>query len=168
MDVQISTASMKDSHAILELSAIVQHRLQVSGSRQFFGPFEKAVLDDAISQGFCYVLKTGAEIIGSVNVMPMASDYPHRLRVQKAGVKQPLWLLQSLMIDPGQQGNGLGLQFLHMLIDQDSLRTGTLVLDCWAGNEKLRDFYRRAGFEELGDEPEEDYFVTILAKELKP
>ena len=166
MDARINTAGIDDSNAILELSAVVQHSLQVSGSHQVFGPFEKTALDYAISQGFCYVLKNGADIIGYVKVMPMMMDYPHHLRVQDAGVRQPFWLLQSLMIDPCQQGNDLGLRFLHMLLDLDSLRNGTIVLDCWAGNQKLKNFYQRAGFKELGDEPEDDYFVTVFAKEI--
>jgi hypothetical protein len=38
----------------------------------------------------------------------------------------------------------------------------TLYLDCWAGNEKLKEFYFNNGFEYVGDFPEEDYFISVF------
>lgn len=39
---------------------------------------------------------------------------------------------------------------------------GRALLDCWAGNAALRDFYTRAGFTHLGDFPEADYRVSVF------
>jgi hypothetical protein len=35
-------------------------------------------------------------------------------------------------------------------------------IDCWAENEKLKDFYSKNGFEYLGDFAEEDYLISIF------
>jgi hypothetical protein len=37
-----------------------------------------------------------------------------------------------------------------------------LYLDCWAGNKKLRNFYSNAGFDFIGDFPEEDYMISVF------
>ena len=37
-----------------------------------------------------------------------------------------------------------------------------LYLDCWAGNDKLKNFYLNNGFKHVGDFPEEDYFISVF------
>lgn len=39
---------------------------------------------------------------------------------------------------------------------------GIVVLDCWAGNGKLRAFYERVGFVLHGEFPEEDYRIAVF------
>jgi hypothetical protein len=51
------------------------------------------------------------------------------------------------MLEPSEQGKGLGMSFLNGVRDRVvPNRRGTIILDCWAGNHKLRDFYHRADF----------------------
>ncbi|GAA0180924.1 hypothetical protein SH2C18_35360 [Clostridium sediminicola] len=38
-------------------------------------------------------------------------------------------------------------------------------LDCWAGNEKLRTFYLKAGFDFCGDFPEDNYMSSVFKYE---
>jgi hypothetical protein len=48
--------------------------------------------------------------------------------------------------------------------------SGAIVLDCWAGNSKLRDFYQQAGFTSHGIfavEDYEDYEVMVFVCSLK-
>lgn len=164
MEAQISKADATELCTIIDLSTRVQQSLKASGSQQVFGPLRKDMVDEAILKGHCYVFRDGPNLVGSVIVAPMASDYLHLPQLQEVNLRQPFWILKSLMIDPDRQGKGLGLQFLSMITKLYRPLNGTISLDCWAGNLKLRDFYRRAGFKELGDVPEEDYYVTIFAK----
>jgi hypothetical protein len=67
------------------------------------------------------------------------------------------------MLEPEMQGKRLGLPFLegvkrHVVPDG----RGVIILDCWAGNEKLRDFYRRAGFTFHGVFGEKDYEIAVF------
>ena len=46
---------------------------------------------------------------------------------------------------------------------------GTLFLDCWAGNEKLKEFYVGCGFEHVKDvfkEREGGFYVSLFCKSL--
>jgi hypothetical protein len=53
---------------------------------------------------------------------------------------------------------------LTQAMDRGAVR---VVLDCWAGNGKLRDFYTRAGFRLHGVFPEGDYEVAVFVRDLR-
>ena len=40
-------------------------------------------------------------------------------------------------------------------------------LDCWAGYEKLKQFYKKCDLKYLGDYPEDDYYVSIFEADPK-
>lgn len=71
------------------------------------------------------------------------------------------------MLEPNHQGRGHGIWFLDTVVQLLEPNRGTIFLDCWEGNTKLRDFYSRAGFEHVGTVPEDDYQVAVFAKELR-
>ncbi|MGV2941336.1 GNAT family N-acetyltransferase [Mesobacillus sp. LC4] len=68
---------------------------------------------------------------------------------------------------PEYQGKGYGsvitswsCQYARQLVEE-------LYLDCWAGNEKLKNFYSENGFEYVGDFPEEDYYISVFKCKLE-
>lgn len=70
--------------------------------------------------------------------------------------------LFELAVEPAYQGQGIG----QKLLEEAKLRTaGTLYLDCWAGNEKLRDYYTGAGWKEAGVYPVNDYEICVFQTE---
>ncbi|KAG4439170.1 hypothetical protein IFR05_005323, partial [Cadophora sp. M221] len=73
------------------------------------------------------------------------------------------WYLTSLMLNPSHQGHGLGKRFLRDVFQL--LGTGMVVLDCWAGNEKLRSFYEDVGCTLVGAFPEREYEVAVFEVE---
>ncbi|KAH7121648.1 acyl-CoA N-acyltransferase [Dactylonectria macrodidyma] len=165
MEAKIRKAQATESSAIIDLSARVQKALESSGSRQVFGPLQRKVVDSAILNGYCYVFECAADLVGAVIVGPMAADCLYLSQLQNVvDFGHPFWVLESLMIEPGHQGKGLGLQLLTGITELYRPLSGTIFLDCWAGNVKLRNFYRRAGYKELGNVPEEDYYITVFAK----
>jgi GNAT superfamily N-acetyltransferase len=106
---------------------------------------------------------------------------PGQSKVQKAMVEKygnGIWYLHSLMLNPEFQGQGLGRVFLRQLLSILELETNardkskeevkgvSIVLDCWAGNDKLRAFYEAVGFKLLGLFPEEDYEIAVFAWEV--
>jgi RimJ/RimL family protein N-acetyltransferase len=62
----------------------------------------------------------------------------------------------------------LGLAFLKESISKigTDQERGTILLDCWAGNEKLRAFYEKSGFKLLGEFPENDYEIAVFYYEM--
>ena len=37
-----------------------------------------------------------------------------------------------------------------------------VVLDCWNGNQKLKEYYTKIGFKYIMDLPEDNYFISIF------
>jgi GNAT superfamily N-acetyltransferase len=173
-DPAVRRASPADVDWIVGLSARVQAALTASGSLQQIGPLPRAMVESAVQAGNAFLLevrppqtedgfqlggrpfqaKVGFQIeapagrVGSVLVDP-AATYP-ALPLAEWGLDAlppPHWYLHALMLEPSYQGRGLGKPFLDGVQDRVvPNRHGTIILDCWAGNHKLRDFYHRAGF----------------------
>jgi len=70
--------------------------------------------------------------------------------------------LYRVAVLPEYFGKSLGLKMVNYAMKLSRQMNKTLYLDCWAGNNKLREFYSGAGFELLGDVPEEDYMVSVF------
>ncbi|PAM96083.1 hypothetical protein B4N84_04180, partial [Flavobacterium sp. IR1] len=65
-------------------------------------------------------------------------------------------------IIPEYQGKNAGavvLSFAYKLVE--NMNT-VLYLDCWAGNEKLKQFYLRNEMSYIGDFQEEGYFISVF------
>ena len=153
-------ATLDDASWIVDLSTRVQEALTASGSRQLIGPLLLEETLPSIRVGTAFVLQTQEKRLGSVLVEPL-----ERVRLVQWGLPReagPWWYLHSLMLEPEEQGEGLGGVFLDEVKRLMAPCAGTIVLDCWAGNEKLRDFYQRTGFTGHGIFPVEDYEVMVF------
>ena len=161
--MHVRKATTSDAAWIVDLSRRVQDALTASGSLQQIGPLPGEVVMRVIQNGDAYILKDTRRRLGSVLVEPIArfSTSP----AKEWGfdrLPQPIWYLHALMLEPEEQGKGYGLPFLEGIKQQVVTTQGTIVLDCWAGNDKLRDFYRRAGFSFHGTFREKDYDVAVF------
>ena len=165
---RVRPARPADADRIVALSGNVQAALTASGSLQQFGPIPAATVAAHIAAGTALVLDDGVDLVGGVFIEPeFAPASPELLTIfAKLSLPPdaaPRWWLQKLMIAPQRQGNGLGL----LLLDAARARVraqggGTIVLDCWAGNAKLRAFYTAAGFHFHGEFVEEDFSVAAF------
>lgn len=138
----------EDVAAIVTMSRRVQAALTASGRLQEFGPIPDGVVAAHVAAGTAYVLADAGRILGGVFVAP-ATGTSHPI-VRQWGLDElpgTTFFLNKLMIDPDEQRRGLG----YLLLDGVKALVLTapgdaIVLDCWAGNDKLRAFYTRAGF----------------------
>ncbi|KAL1846767.1 hypothetical protein VTK73DRAFT_217 [Phialemonium thermophilum] len=179
-DARVRRAAAADVDWVVALSARVQDHLTASGSQQIIGPLGQDQVEQATAAGHCYVLEerttAGGEAtarpVGSVFVAPLPLStytYPAQLGAD-ASYPRPFWLLESLMLEPSRRGRGLGRCLvdgvLHLLREEWAGRGGggTVFLDCWEGNARLREFYTGAGFRLLGFAPELDYTVAVFAR----
>jgi GNAT superfamily N-acetyltransferase len=165
---QVRRATLNDARWIVDLSARVQAALTAAGSLQQIGPLPLAMVEMSIRDGRAYLLEIAGRSIGSVLVDPLDGIYPYTQTIDyvRWGVHTlpaPLWYLHALMLDPAEQGNGLGLTFLEGVKQLALPPYGTIILDCWAGNTKLRAFYQRAGFTHRGDFPVKDYKISVFS-----
>jgi GNAT superfamily N-acetyltransferase len=165
--LRVRPATRDDEAAIVTLSASVQARLTASGSLQQFGPIAAATVAAHVAAGSSLVLDDGAALLGSVFIEPeFAPATPELLtifaKLSLPASTAPRWWLQKLMIAPERQGNGLGVLLLAAAKQRVAERGGTIMLDCWSGNAKLRAFYSAAGFHFHGEFFEEDFTVAAF------
>jgi GNAT superfamily N-acetyltransferase len=152
---------------VVNLSARVQSALTASGSLQKIGPLPLPMVETSIRGGHLYCLDLmGRQPTGSVQVDPLDGNFPNTRTIDYIswGAKilpGPYLYLHALMIEPTKQGNGLGLVFLEGVLRLMDGQKGTILLDCWAGNAKLRKFYEGAGFTHHGNFLEEDYEISV-------
>lgn len=159
----VRRATLDDARWIVELSARVQAALTAAGSLQQIGPLSIEQVKQAINADSAYLLERAGQPLGSVLVDPLPGDSPLREGWKLHPLPGPLWFLHSLMLEPAAQGQRLGLDFLNDVRHLVIPTAGTIFLDCWAGNAKLRDFYLRAGFTFHGVYPYEDYEVAVFS-----
>ena len=161
--MHIRKVALRDVRWIIDLSRRVQDALTASGSLQRIGPLPLDMVENAVQNGDAYALEDTVRCIGSVLVEPVA--HIPTIPVKLWGLDTlayPLWYLHALMLEPEEQGKGAGLYFLEGIKQLVVPTQGTIALDCWAGNDKLRDFYRRAGFSLHGVYPVKDYEVAVF------
>ncbi len=167
-ELEVRRATSYDAEWIVDLSARVQEALTAAGSLQQIGPLAIEMVRMSIQGDYAYLLERAGQRVGSVLVDPLDSIYPYTSAIPIVGrglqrLSAPLWHLHALMLDPSEQGHGLGLAFLEGVKRLTMPEGGTITLDCWAGNTKLRDFYQRAGFTHRGDFPVKDYEVSVFS-----
>lgn len=146
--MHVRYATGDDVPAIVAMSRRVQAALTAAGSLQEFGPIPVAVVAAHVAAGTAYVLVDAGRILGGVFVAPATgTSHPAICRWGLEGVPGATFFLEKLMIEPDEQRHGLGYLLLDGVKSLVLAASGdTIVLDCWAGSDKLRAFYIRAGF----------------------
>lgn len=154
-------ATPQDEPIIHTLAAKVQAALTAVGSPQTIAPLHD--VDIAVEQQGCFVLdQAGKGIIGCAIVRPLPGDYYLDSDFIITAFPEPRLSLHSMMLAPSNQGQGVGRRFFQGVMAQLKGRAKSVVLDCWAGNEKLRTFYTDAGCTFVGIAREHDYDIAIF------
>lgn len=164
---RVRAASASDVPRLLEIAAAAQDKLTRAGSVQQIAGYSAQNVSDRTRHGELFVLEVSGSTIGSAFVEPVTPERFPRIAAWNAVLTGfPAWFLYGLVIHPEHQGRQWGCVLLHGICRQ--LKPGTravLLLDCWAGNAKLRRFYTEAGFHLHGVFPEEDYEVAVFCRE---
>jgi RimJ/RimL family protein N-acetyltransferase len=157
-------ARNNETDQLINLSSNVQAALSASGSLQQIGPLNRERVAAAVEDGRCFVLEDqGSNVIGCVFVRPVNGDsYPDN-DLDISAFPAPRLFLHWMMLAPEAQGKGFGLQFFRDVMDLLNPQAGSVLLDCWAENDKLRAFYRRAGCQFVAIVPEKNYEIAVFA-----
>ena len=151
------------------MAAAAQDKLVRAGSVQQIAGYTRQNALARVRRGEIYMLEQLDRIIGSAFVEPMTPErFPQISSWNAVPAGCFAWFLYGLIISPDFQGQGLGRVLLDGICRQQAFAApAVLLLDCWAGNAKLRQFYLKAGFEFLGEFPEEDYEIAVFRRGLK-
>jgi GNAT superfamily N-acetyltransferase len=131
---------------------------------------EPADVVEQVRRGATHVLALEQSILGVVFVEPVTTEMMSVLARWGLDEEAHLWFLRSLVVEPDLQGQGLGLRLLDGVEEYVASRSpGTIVLDCWAGNERLRTFYIRAGYDLQGEFPNStgEYSVAVFIRRVR-
>jgi len=161
-----------DIGPIADLSRCVQTRLSSSGSLQVIGPLPPKKVAAYVRSGNAWGLYDQSTLVGSAFVEPVmeaSADLRHQIALWGFDLATgPIWFLSKLMVEPGLQGQGLGRVLLGAIKRQIAAKCGSksqhgvIVLDCWAGNDKLRAFYEENGFCVHGVFGEDGYEIAVF------
>lgn len=152
--MNIYLANEKDTTAILSILNEVTTHLHSKNIMQWEYPWQSVAIETDIKSQYQYIVKDKDNIAAVFSLKPMPDNL---WNLDETGL-----YLYRIAVLPDYQGQKIG-QFLCNYVKDYVKENGKRVyLDCWAGNEKLKNFYRAAGFRYLGDFSEEDYFISVF------
>ena len=153
--IEIKLAEIKDIGVIVELLNEVTLQLHEKGINQWVYPCNSLEIEMGIREAQIYVLIVDDIIVGTFSLKPIDNLATLLIEANSS-------YLFRVAILPEYQGKSLGVELVNYACEHSRKLKNTLYLDCWAGNKKLRKFYSNAGFDFLGDFPEEDYFISVF------
>jgi GNAT superfamily N-acetyltransferase len=153
--MEIRLATLNDQQQVLSVLNKVTLGLQKKGINQWDYPWHVNKIVSAIKNNYSYVLLMDEKIVGTFCIKDI--DFLSELTINSKSK-----YLSQIAILPEYQGNDLGSVLMDFACSFANEVNKTIYLDCWAGNEKLKDFYLNTDFEYQGDFPEEDYFISIF------
>ena len=167
--VSTRTATAADIDEIISVSIRVQESLTASGSLQQIGPLSRSTVSSTVEAGRCYVASDASgRVIGCVMLRTIDENYfALNPDFSITDYSKPWWYLHSMMLLPEYQSSSHGLKFFEDAIKTFGATAGTVFLDCWAGNKKLRNFYERAGCWYVATLPEDDYQIAVFVRLLE-
>src|SRR5215470_9328990 len=131
--LKVRQAERDDISYIVDLSRRVQEKLTASGSLQQIGPIPYEMVEAQVNAGTAHILVGDSKRLGSVFVEPVTVESLGHWKFADAMLKP--WFLHKLMLEPEEQGHGLGAHLLDGIkVYVASWQPGAIiVLDCWAG-----------------------------------
>src|SRR5260370_31996878 len=109
--LKVRRAEQDDIGYIVDLSRLVQEKLTASGSLQQIGPIPRETVEAQVNAGTAHILDGGSRSLGSVFVGPVTIGSLGRWKLDNPALKP--WLLHKLILEPEEQGRGLGAHFLE-------------------------------------------------------
>ncbi|WP_432662843.1 GNAT family N-acetyltransferase [Wukongibacter baidiensis] len=155
MKGEIRLANIDDKDEVVELLNKVALHLERKGIKQWSYPWDSEEIAEEISKGFIYILIVNSFIVGTFSIKD--TNY-----VNVPLIEAENNYLYRVAVLPEYFRRNLGIKMVNYAMELSREKSKYLYLDCWAGNNKLREFYASAGLELVGDVPEEDYMVSVF------
>ncbi|MDZ5471298.1 GNAT family N-acetyltransferase [Bacillus sp. 31A1R] len=153
--MEIRLAIEEDLKSILSVLNESALHLQRKGINQWSYPWNSQVILTEVSANHAFVLTKEDFVIGTFFI--------HEIKeLSDLAIEADSKYLSKVALMPEYQGKGLGKMITDFAQSYAKTSRKALYLDCWAGNEKLKKFYLRNGFEFVGVFPEEDYFISVF------
>lgn len=162
---QVRPAAASESERILKNAQAAQKKLIRAGSEQQISGYSERNVYARIKRSELWALEVSGVVIGSAFVEPATPKrFPQISSWNAVPDDYSGWFLYGLVIHPERQGQGWGRALLDGICQKLELTAPSMLLDCWAGNTKLRCFYIDAGFDLHGIFPEAGYEIAVFKR----
>ena len=151
----LEIAKEDDIYEICQLLKIVSEDLHNRGIKQWMNEWKIHDIREFVLKQNIYVLRfeKKGEIIG------LFSLEENKLLIEQ--FPESLYLSKVALL-PKYQRKGIGAKMIQKAIEIVHSQGKVVVLDCWNGNQKLKEYYTRLGFKYIMDLPEENYFISVF------
>ncbi|MBN2794490.1 MAG: hypothetical protein JXR88_03720 [Clostridia bacterium] len=120
---------------------------------QWHEPCDIKELRKEITKECVFVMMDKFRMIGTFSIEPSEQTYP--IQIDQS------YHLYRIIVNPFYQSKNVeDLVFKH--VRKKYGKRNPVLLDCWAGNEHIFDFYRHHQCNYMGDFPEKDYKISIF------
>lgn len=153
--MRIRSATQDD---LLEVSNILNKTakdLHNKGINQWGHPWDEKEIRQQLQSKFLYILSKNEKGVGTFGIRELHS-------LSDCVIEPGSKYLFQIAILPEYQRMGYGKMITDWACTYAKERKIPLYLDCWAGNDKLKTFYKDNRFRYMGDFPEEDYYISVF------
>jgi ribosomal protein S18 acetylase RimI-like enzyme len=154
--MNIELAQLDNLSDIVALLNSATKKLLSLNIKQWEYPWDSKVIEEDIVNNFQYIVKNDNKIMAVFSLKDMSNNQ------WTNDTSNNQMYLYRIAVDPIYQGNNVGHFICDWVQNYSKQNKRNIYLDCWAGNEKLRSFYKDAGFLFVGDYPEDDYFISVF------
>lgn len=154
-NIVIQRATNPDINKIVKILNDVTVDLLSKDINQWEYPWEENVIKKDIEDDKVYMVLVEGHPVGTFSVEDMVNQENEFMRNLHGKY------LYRVAVLPRIQGLGYGKQILEDIKEKCGFTNYTVYLDCWTGNEKLKNFYSKAGLNYVGDFPDKDYCVSV-------
>lgn len=150
---QIKKCTINDIQKLIALLNEVTLNLHNKNINQWDYPWTKEMLEEDIQHNNLYKVVYEDNLIATFSMKHLEEN-------ETILIKSDVNYLYRIAILPENQGKGVGKEILNYCFK--NLNERDIYLDCWAGNDRLKDFYLKEGLKYIGDEKEEDYYISVF------
>lgn len=148
----VRQATLEDLDQMTALIHATTKKLIEKNVFQWAYPCELESLASQLKNGEVYILEDHNRLIGSYSIKEVEDNFP--VQIEKS------LYMYRMIVHPFYQGKNM-THFMFKHIKKEHKKNHVL-LDCWAGNEKLSKFYIDNDCLFLGDYPEKDYKISVF------
>ena len=148
-------AKEDDIYEIYQLLKKVSEDLHNRGIKQWMNEWKIDDIREFVLKKNIYIFRfeKQGEIIG------LFSLEENKLLIEQ--FPESLYLSKVALL-PKYQRKGIGAKMIQKAIEIVHSQGKVVVLDCWNGNKKLKEYYTKIGFKYIMDLPEDNYFISIF------
>ncbi len=154
MEILIRNATNEDLGSVLNILEMATLKLLAKDVHQWEYPWDENEVKNYIENDDFYIAIADNQPVGCFGLKKFTAN-------PFADDNNGLYLYH-LAVHPQYSGKSVSHSMCSWVQGYAAKQGITIYFDCWAGNNFLKKFYTEAGFQYIGDFPEEDYYISAF------